>query len=157
MDVCQAVGALRQGNLPQTFPLWQLRLVVDMWDGSMMRGAADRHDILLTSKFLPIMKNSVDVILDDWLRENSSVVKSYIRGEALSRDARSATLASFLVYRSIPSLKDTHTQMEGCSSFGDFLSRTSDLGIPVRDLLRLAPVLVDSASGSLPGLLVQAP
>uniref|UniRef100_A0A672FMK0 Anaphase-promoting complex subunit 1 n=1 Tax=Salarias fasciatus TaxID=181472 RepID=A0A672FMK0_SALFA len=64
----QAVGALRRGDLLQTFPLWQLRLVVDMWDGRMMRGATNHHDTLLTSMFLPVMKNSVDVILDDWLR-----------------------------------------------------------------------------------------
>uniref|UniRef100_A0A672FSP0 Anaphase-promoting complex subunit 1 n=1 Tax=Salarias fasciatus TaxID=181472 RepID=A0A672FSP0_SALFA len=66
----QAVGALRRGDLLQTFPLWQLRLVVDMWDGRMMRGATNHHDTLLTSMFLPVMKNSVDVILDDWLRAN---------------------------------------------------------------------------------------
>lgn len=152
----QAVGALRQGDLLQTFPLWQLRLVVDMWDGRMMRGATSHNDTLLTSKFLPVMKNSVDVILDDWLRDNSSVVKSYMRGEALPRDALSVTLACFLVYRSVPSLKDTHTQTEGCSSLGDLLSRSSQLGIPLRDLLRMAPVLLGSASGSLPGLPLHA-
>ncbi|CAN9499595.1 unnamed protein product [Ophioblennius macclurei] len=153
----QAVGALRQGDLLQTFPLWQLRLVVDMWDGRMMRGASSHHDTLLTSKFLPVMKNSVDVILDDWLRDNSSAVRSYMRGEALTRDALSATLASFLVYRSIPSsLKEAHSQTEGCSSFGDLLSRSSQLGIPLRDLLRLAPVLLGPASGPLPGFPLEA-
>lgn len=36
----------------------------------------------------------------------------------------------------------------GCSSLGDLLSRSSRLGIPLRDLLRLAPALLNSASGS---------
>ncbi|KAM4592171.1 anaphase-promoting complex subunit 1 isoform 1-T1 [Odontesthes bonariensis] len=144
----QAVGALHRSDLQQTFPLWQLRLVVELWDSRMLRGPADRHDTLLTSEFLPVMKNAVDVALDDWLKDNSTVLRSYMRGEVLCRDAQSIMLACFLVYRSIPCLKNTHTQLEGCSSFGDLLSRSSQLGIPLRDLLRLTPILLDSASGS---------
>lgn len=45
--------------------------------------------------------------------ENSSVLRSYMRGEAVSKGTQSAMLASFLVYRSIPYLKNTHTQLEG--------------------------------------------
>lgn len=66
--VSQAVGALRRGDLLQTFPLWQLRLVVELWDNRLLRGAANRHDALLTSEFLPVMKNMVDVALDRWLK-----------------------------------------------------------------------------------------
>lgn len=64
----QAVGALRQGDFQQSFPLWQLRLVVELWDGRMLRGFANKHDTLLTSEFLPVMKNAVDVALDNWLK-----------------------------------------------------------------------------------------
>uniref|UniRef100_A0A4W6EXS5 Anaphase-promoting complex subunit 1 n=1 Tax=Lates calcarifer TaxID=8187 RepID=A0A4W6EXS5_LATCA len=64
----QAVGALRRGDLQQTFPLWQLRLVVELWDSRVLRGAANHHDALLTSEFLPVMKNMVDVALDSWLK-----------------------------------------------------------------------------------------
>uniref|UniRef100_A0A671WHV0 Anaphase promoting complex subunit 1 n=1 Tax=Sparus aurata TaxID=8175 RepID=A0A671WHV0_SPAAU len=53
----QAVGALRRGDLLQTFPLWQMRLVVELWDSRVLRGPANRHDTLLTSEFLPVMKN----------------------------------------------------------------------------------------------------
>ncbi|XP_041866489.1 anaphase-promoting complex subunit 1 isoform X2 [Melanotaenia boesemani] len=144
----QAVGALCRSDLQETFSLWQLRLVVEMWESRMLRGPANRHDTLLTSEFLPVMKNAVDVALDKWLRDNSSVLRSYMRGEILSKDAQSIMLACFLVYHSIPCLKNTHTQLEGCSSFGDLLSRSSQLGIPLRDLLRLAPVLLGSACGS---------
>lgn len=33
----------------------------------------------------------------------------------------------------------------GCSSLGDVLSRSRELGIPLRDLVRLGPVLLGSA------------
>lgn len=52
----------------QTFPLWQLRLVVDLWDSMVLQGPANRHDALLTSEFLPVMKNMVDVVFDSWLK-----------------------------------------------------------------------------------------
>uniref|UniRef100_A0A8P4FW56 Anaphase-promoting complex subunit 1 n=1 Tax=Dicentrarchus labrax TaxID=13489 RepID=A0A8P4FW56_DICLA len=143
----QAVSALRRGDLLQTFPLWQMRLVVELWDSRVLRGPAYSDDALLTSEFLPVMKNMVDVALDSWLKDNSSVLRSYMRGEALPKDAQSMVLACFLVYRSIPCLRNTHTQLEGCSSFGDLLSRSTQLGIPLRDLLRLVPVLLGSASG----------
>lgn len=47
------------------------------------------------------------------LPDNSSVLRSYMRGEALPKAARSVMLASFLVYRSIPSLRTTRTTLEG--------------------------------------------
>uniref|UniRef100_A0A3B3ZG24 Uncharacterized protein n=1 Tax=Periophthalmus magnuspinnatus TaxID=409849 RepID=A0A3B3ZG24_9GOBI len=75
----QAVGDLRQGALLQTFPLWQLRLVVELWDSRLLRGSESRHAALLTSEFLPVMKNMVDVILDKWLKgkEMKALVNSY--------------------------------------------------------------------------------
>uniref|UniRef100_A0A7N8Y197 Anaphase-promoting complex subunit 1 n=1 Tax=Mastacembelus armatus TaxID=205130 RepID=A0A7N8Y197_9TELE len=63
----KVVGALRQGDLLQTFPLWQLRLVVELWDSRVLQDTTNRHNALLTSEFLPIMKNMVDVALDSWL------------------------------------------------------------------------------------------
>ncbi|KAI4812434.1 hypothetical protein KUCAC02_023822 [Chaenocephalus aceratus] len=149
-EIKQAVGALRRKDLLQTFPLWQMRLVVELWDSRVQRGPNNRHDALLTSEFLPVMKNMVDVALDSWLKENSSVLRSYMRGEALPQNGQSMALACFLVYRSIPCLRNTHTQLESCSSLGDVLSRSSQLRIPLRDLLRLVPVLLGSASGAFP-------
>lgn len=66
--VAQAVRAVSRGDLLQTFPLWQLRLVVELWNSRVMHGPAKRHDALLTSEFLPVMKNMVDVALDTWLK-----------------------------------------------------------------------------------------
>ncbi|KAM9365814.1 anaphase-promoting complex subunit 1 isoform 2-T3 [Pholidichthys leucotaenia] len=158
ISIEQVVGALRQGYPQQTFPLWQLRLVVELWDSRMQKSPTNCHNTLLSSEFLPVMKNSVDVSLDNWLKDNSAVLRSYLRGEVLSRDAQSVMLACFLVYRSIPCLRNTHTQLEGCSSVGDLLSRSSQLGIPLRDLLRLVPVLLCSASGAqtMPGFPLHA-
>lgn len=52
----------------QTFPMWQLRLVVELWDSRVLRGSETRRAALLTSEFLPVMKNMVDVTLDKWLK-----------------------------------------------------------------------------------------
>ncbi|MEQ2243690.1 hypothetical protein ILYODFUR_009448 [Ilyodon furcidens] len=71
-----------------------------------------------------------------------------MRSQVLSGDARAVMLAGFLVYRSIPCFKNPNTHLEGCSSFADLLSCSSQLGIPLRDLLRLVPILLSSASGS---------
>ncbi|XP_011482572.1 anaphase-promoting complex subunit 1 isoform X2 [Oryzias latipes] len=144
----QAVTAMRHSDVQQTFPLWQLRLVIEFWDSRMLRSPGNCHDTLLTSEFLPVMKNAVDVALDSWLKENSVVVRSYMRGQVPSREAQSLMLACFLIYRSIPFLKSSHTQLEGCTSFGDLVSHGSQLGIPLRDLLRLVPILLDSPIGS---------
>ncbi len=66
--VSQAVDALRRGDLLQTFPLLQMRLVVELWDSRVLQSPANRHDALLISEFLPVMKNMVDVMLDSWLK-----------------------------------------------------------------------------------------
>lgn len=73
--VSQAVRAVSRGDLQQTFPLWQVRLVVELWNSRVMLNPADRHDALLTSEFLPVTKNMVDVALDSWLKgENGQKV-----------------------------------------------------------------------------------
>ncbi|CAF97047.1 unnamed protein product, partial [Tetraodon nigroviridis] len=140
----QAVRAVSRGDLLQTFPLWQMRLVVELWNSRVMLNPAKRHDALLTSEFLPVMKNMVDVALDSWLKGNGSVLRSYLGGGALPQSSLSAMLACFLVYRSIPCLRNTRTHLEGCRTVGELLSRSSQLGVPLRDLLRLAPVLLGS-------------
>uniref|UniRef100_A0A3B3UEI2 Anaphase-promoting complex subunit 1 n=1 Tax=Poecilia latipinna TaxID=48699 RepID=A0A3B3UEI2_9TELE len=127
----QAVGALRQGDLQQTFPLWQLRLVVELWDGRMLRGPANKHDTLLTSEFLPVMKNAVDVSLDNWLQ--AGLVSCNMRVNA------DGFVGNYSVLSCFPT---------GCNSFADLLLRSSQLGIPLRDLLRLVPILPSPASGS---------
>lgn len=84
LAVWQAVRALRRGDLPQTFSLWQLRLVVELWDSRMLRGLGDgrQRDALLTTEFLPVMKNTVDVALDDWLRGEERRRPSHLQGKS---------------------------------------------------------------------------
>lgn len=84
----QAVRALRRGDLPQTFSLWQLRLVVELWDSRMLRGLGDgrQRDALLTTEFLPVMKNTVDVALDDWLRGEGRRRPSHLQGQSRRRN-----------------------------------------------------------------------
>lgn len=59
---------MSRGDLLQTFPLWQMRLVVELWNSRVMFNPANSHNALLTSEFLPVMKNMVDVALDSWLK-----------------------------------------------------------------------------------------
>ncbi|XP_019719671.1 anaphase-promoting complex subunit 1 [Hippocampus comes] len=143
----QAVGALCRGELQHSFALWQMRLVVELWDSRLLRRPGNCRDALLSSEFLPVMKNKVDVALDSWLKDNSSALKSYICSKALPDGTRSPMLACFLVYRSVPCLRNKLTQLQGCASLGHLLSSSSQLGIPLRDLLRLAPVLLKAETG----------
>lgn len=68
LPCCQAAAAVHRGDLLDTFPLWQMRLVVELWDSRVLHGRANCHEALLTSEFLPVMKNMVDVVLDGWLK-----------------------------------------------------------------------------------------
>lgn len=98
----QAVHALRQGDLLETFPLWQLRLVVDLWDSRMLRGAANHHDALLTSEFLPVMKNMVDRALDSWLKgEDGDSAVSFLQRFCLGLDYTVVVSLSSLLEKTI--------------------------------------------------------
>lgn len=52
-----------------------MRLVVELWDSRMLHGPGNRQDALLTTEFLPVMKNMVDVALDNWIKgeENGAI------------------------------------------------------------------------------------
>uniref|UniRef100_A0A3B3C1J0 Anaphase-promoting complex subunit 1 n=1 Tax=Oryzias melastigma TaxID=30732 RepID=A0A3B3C1J0_ORYME len=148
----KAVTALRHGDLQQTFPLWQLRLVIEFWDSRMLRSSSNRHDTLLTSEFLPVMKNAVDVALDSWVKGEEGkgyhvVVRSYMRGQVLFRDAQSLMLACFLIYRSIPFLKNTRTQLEGKTSRCSELTPSPQAHSPVWTLRCSVLVLLASNFG----------
>uniref|UniRef100_A0A3Q2YK66 Anaphase promoting complex subunit 1 n=1 Tax=Hippocampus comes TaxID=109280 RepID=A0A3Q2YK66_HIPCM len=120
----QAVGALCRGELQHSFALWQMRLVVELWDSRLLRRPGNCRDALLSSEFLPVMKNKVDVALDSWLKGKKKF-------HVLALNEFNCILS--------PSL--------GCASLGHLLSSSSQLGIPLRDLLRLAPVLLKAETG----------
>uniref|UniRef100_A0A7N6BMK7 Anaphase-promoting complex subunit 1 n=1 Tax=Anabas testudineus TaxID=64144 RepID=A0A7N6BMK7_ANATE len=91
----KAVEALRRGDVLQTFPLWQLRLVVELWDRRVLQGSANRHDALLTSEFLPVMKNIVDVALDSWLKGERGKQVKYLE-ESECKQSKHAFTFMFL-------------------------------------------------------------
>uniref|UniRef100_A0A673WA52 Anaphase promoting complex subunit 1 n=1 Tax=Salmo trutta TaxID=8032 RepID=A0A673WA52_SALTR len=146
----QAVRTLEQTEMCETFALWQMRLVLELCESRVLqhrlREGAQGRGLLLSSEFLPVMKNSADGTLDRWLTDNSHVLRSYMSGQSLTEDMLSNMLACFLVYHSIPCLsKMSATHLEGSTSFPELLLKFSQLGIPVRALLRLGPLLLGTA------------
>uniref|UniRef100_A0A671SPY4 Anaphase-promoting complex subunit 1-like n=1 Tax=Sinocyclocheilus anshuiensis TaxID=1608454 RepID=A0A671SPY4_9TELE len=136
ISIDQAVRTLDRDNLCETFSLWQMKLVLELCE-SRGRG------LLLSSEFLPVMKSSADRALDRWLCDNSHVLQAYMRRQPMNNDTDVNMLACFLVYHSIPSLKNTvASDLEGCSCFPKLLLKSSQLGVPVRALLRLSPLLL---------------
>uniref|UniRef100_A0AAX7SKU4 Anaphase-promoting complex subunit 1 n=1 Tax=Astatotilapia calliptera TaxID=8154 RepID=A0AAX7SKU4_ASTCA len=119
----QAVSALRRGDLLQTFPLWQLRLVVELWDSRMQRGPANRRDTLLTSEFLPVMKNAVDATLDSWLKgeerlhvQNFSLIGSIVLFWGFLDKDTFCSFSSYIMTELFRWLrKKTTTSQQGCT------------------------------------------
>ncbi|XP_035256642.1 anaphase-promoting complex subunit 1 isoform X2 [Anguilla anguilla] len=142
----QAVKSLAQGEMTETFALGQLGLVLDVCECRVLQERMRRPEgrgLLLSSEFLPVMKCSVDNTLDRWLCDNSHVLRAYISGQAYTKDMETSMLACFLVYHSIPCLAImAGTHMEGCRTFAELLLSFSQLGVPVRSVLRLAPLLL---------------
>uniref|UniRef100_A0A4W4HBL4 Anaphase-promoting complex subunit 1 n=1 Tax=Electrophorus electricus TaxID=8005 RepID=A0A4W4HBL4_ELEEL len=135
ISIDQAVKALERADVSETFGLWQMKLVLELCE----RGGLQQKP----QELLPVMKSSADRALDCWLRDNSHVLQAYVSGQPLSEDANISMLACFLVYHSIPSSKRMATiDLEGSSSFPMFLLKFSQLGVPVRALLRLRPLLL---------------
>uniref|UniRef100_A0A673WB92 Anaphase-promoting complex subunit 1 n=1 Tax=Salmo trutta TaxID=8032 RepID=A0A673WB92_SALTR len=145
----KAVRTLEQTEMCETFALWQMRLVLELCESRVLqhrlREGAQGRGLLLSSEFLPVMKNSADGTLDRWLT-GDHVLRSYMSGQSLTEDMLSNMLACFLVYHSIPCLsKMSATHLEGSTSFPELLLKFSQLGIPVRALLRLGPLLLGTA------------
>ncbi|KAL0964539.1 hypothetical protein UPYG_G00325360 [Umbra pygmaea] len=143
----QAVQTLEQTEMCETFALWQMRLVLELCESRLLqhrqRGGPQGRGLLLSSEFLPVMKNSADGTLDAWLSENSHVLMSYMSGQALTEEILSNMLACFLVYHAIPCHnKMSATHLEGSTSFPELLLKFSQLGVPVRALLRLGPLFL---------------
>ncbi|XP_046885397.1 LOW QUALITY PROTEIN: anaphase-promoting complex subunit 1 [Hypomesus transpacificus] len=146
----QAVRSLRRGEPSETFALWQTRLVLEMCESRTLQGrvreGGQGGGALLSSEFLPVMKNTADGTLDHWLADNSEVLCAHLRNQPLAEGRQSTMLACFLVYHSIPCLRSFHhSPLEGIPSFPELLLRFSQLGVPVRALLRLSPLILGPA------------
>jgi hypothetical protein len=72
----QAVRTLEQTEMCETFALWQMRLVLELCESRVLqhrlREGAQGRGLLLSSEFLPVMKNSADGTLDRWLTGEQS-------------------------------------------------------------------------------------
>ncbi|XP_036429525.1 anaphase-promoting complex subunit 1 [Colossoma macropomum] len=155
ISIDQAVKALERGELSETFCLWQMKLVLELCESGVLQQRLrdtrrQSRGLLLSSEFLPVMKSSADRALDRWLCDNSRALQAYVSGQPTNEDADTSMLACFLVYHSIPSFrKMANTELEESSSFPELLLKFSQLGVPVRALLRLSPLLLHvGVSGS---------
>uniref|UniRef100_A0A673NPR1 Anaphase-promoting complex subunit 1-like n=1 Tax=Sinocyclocheilus rhinocerous TaxID=307959 RepID=A0A673NPR1_9TELE len=148
ISIDQAVRTLERGDLCETFSLWQMKLVLELCESRVLQQQLrdtrrQGRGLLLSSEFLPVMKSSADRALDHWLCDNSHVLQAYLRRQSMNNDTDISMLACFLVYHSIPSLKNmVASDLEGCSCFPELLLKSSQLGVPVRALLRLSPLLL---------------
>uniref|UniRef100_A0A9J7XUB0 Anaphase-promoting complex subunit 1 n=1 Tax=Cyprinus carpio carpio TaxID=630221 RepID=A0A9J7XUB0_CYPCA len=111
ISIDQAVRTLERGDLCETFSLWQMKLVLELCESRVLQQRLrdtrrQGHGLLLSSEFLPVMKSSADRALDRWLCVKGDICLSYMRGQPMNNDTDVNMLACFLVYHSIPSLKN---------------------------------------------------
>uniref|UniRef100_A0A8C1PZ75 Anaphase-promoting complex subunit 1 n=1 Tax=Cyprinus carpio TaxID=7962 RepID=A0A8C1PZ75_CYPCA len=124
ISIDQAVRTLERGDLCETFSLWQMKLVLELCESRVLQQRLrdtrrQGHGLLLSSEFLPVMKSSADRALDRWLCDNGHVLQEYMRGQPMNNDTDVNMLACFLVYHSIPSLKNM-------MPFSKFFVKTKD-------------------------------
>ncbi|KAJ7341215.1 hypothetical protein JRQ81_005067 [Phrynocephalus forsythii] len=132
----QAVRRLEKKEMTETFDLWQIKLVLEFFNSRshQERTRKNAHPgIFMNSEFLPVMKCSIDNTLDRWLQ-----------GESNSCSALDLSmLACFLVYHSVPTPGQLLAAgLEGKVSFSELLLKFKPLKMPVRALLRLAPLML---------------
>uniref|UniRef100_A0A8C1SR90 Anaphase-promoting complex subunit 1 n=1 Tax=Cyprinus carpio TaxID=7962 RepID=A0A8C1SR90_CYPCA len=112
ISIDQAVRTLERGDLCETFSLWQMKLVLELCESRVLQQQLrdtrrQGHGLLLISEFLPVMKSSADRALDRWFcGEEQDTAITYLRRQPMNNDADVNMLACFLVYHSIPSLKN---------------------------------------------------
>uniref|UniRef100_A0A8C1PZ27 Anaphase-promoting complex subunit 1 n=1 Tax=Cyprinus carpio TaxID=7962 RepID=A0A8C1PZ27_CYPCA len=111
ISIDQAVRTLERGDLCETFSLWQMKLVLELCESRVLQQRLrdtrrQGHGLLLSSEFLPVMKSSADRALDRWLCASVKGCSHYMRGQPMNNDTDVNMLACFLVYHSIPSLKN---------------------------------------------------
>ncbi|XP_069625312.1 anaphase-promoting complex subunit 1 isoform X3 [Ranitomeya imitator] len=142
----QAVRRLERRETTETFELWQIKLVLEFFSSQNLQERMKRNPnrgLFMNSEFLPVMKCTIDNTLDQWLQCGGDVsLHSYLAGQCVE-DSRLNMLSCFLVYYSVPAPKElSERRLEGSNSFSELLVKFRNLNIPVRALLRLAPLLL---------------
>uniref|UniRef100_A0A8D2LF30 Anaphase-promoting complex subunit 1 n=1 Tax=Varanus komodoensis TaxID=61221 RepID=A0A8D2LF30_VARKO len=142
----KAVRRLEKREMSETFDLWQIKLVLEFFNSRSHQERMRKNPhlgLFMNSEFLPVMKCSIDNTLDQWLQAGGDVcLHSYLSGQPTD-DSQLSMLACFLVYHSVPTLGQLVAGgLEGSASFSELLLKFKPLKMPVRGLLRLAPLLL---------------
>ncbi|XP_070590725.1 anaphase-promoting complex subunit 1 isoform X1 [Erythrolamprus reginae] len=142
----QAVRRLEKKEMSETFDLWQIKLVLEFFNSRSHQERIrknPRAGLFMNSEFLPVMKCSIDNTLDQWLQAGADIcLHSYLSGQPID-ETQLSMLACFLVYHSVPIPGQLLAGgLEGCTRFSELLLKFKLLKMPVRALLRLAPLLL---------------
>uniref|UniRef100_A0A8D0L7S2 Anaphase-promoting complex subunit 1 n=1 Tax=Sphenodon punctatus TaxID=8508 RepID=A0A8D0L7S2_SPHPU len=142
----QAVRRLERREMCETFNLWQIKLVLEFFSSRSHQERMKRNPnrgLFMNSEFLPVMKCTIDNALDQWLQAGGDVcLHSYLSGQP-TEESQLSMLACFLVYHSVPTPRQLSAGgLEGSTSFSELLLKFKSLKMPVRALLRLAPLLL---------------
>uniref|UniRef100_A0A8D1CG35 Anaphase-promoting complex subunit 1 n=1 Tax=Sus scrofa TaxID=9823 RepID=A0A8D1CG35_PIG len=142
----QAVRRLGRREMSETSELWQIKLVLEFFSSRSHQERLQNHPkrgLFMNSEFLPVVKCTIDNTLDQWLQAGGDVcVHTYLSGQPCE-ESQLSMLACFLVYHSVPAPRHLPAiGLEGSTSFAELLFKFKQLKMPVRALLRLAPLLL---------------
>uniref|UniRef100_A0A452RM12 Anaphase-promoting complex subunit 1 n=1 Tax=Ursus americanus TaxID=9643 RepID=A0A452RM12_URSAM len=142
----QAMRRLGRREMSETSELWQIKLVLEFFSSRSHQERLQNHPkrgLFMNSEFLPVVKCTIDNTLDQWLQAGGDVcVHAYLSGQ-LFEESQLSMLACFLVYHSVPAPWHLPSiGLEGSTSFAELLFKFKQLKMPVRALLRLAPLLL---------------
>ncbi|KAK7806339.1 hypothetical protein U0070_020191 [Myodes glareolus] len=141
----QAIRSLRKRDMSDTSDLWQIKLILEFFSSRshQERQQDPKRGLFMNSEFLPVVKCTIDATLDEWLQAGGdAAVHAYLSGQPVDKSQLNM-LACFLVYHSVPAPRHLPPLgLEGSTNFAELLFRFRQLKIPVRALLRLAPLLL---------------
>ncbi|XP_030051793.1 anaphase-promoting complex subunit 1 [Microcaecilia unicolor] len=142
----QAVRRLERREASETFELWQIKLVLEFFSSRSLQERMRKNPnrgLFMNSEFLPVMKCTIDNTLDQWLQGGGDIcLHSYFSEQPLE-ESELSMLACFLIYYSVPTPQQLSAEgLKGSESFSELLLKFRQMKMPVRALLRLAPVLL---------------
>ncbi|NXX64497.1 APC1 protein, partial [Spizella passerina] len=132
----QAVRRLERREMSETFELWQMKLVLEFFSSRSHQERMSRNPtrgLFMNSEFLPVMKCTIDNTLDQWLQGKDEFQS---KNPEIFPLQFYANLCSFL--HPFPLL----WMFLGSRNFSELLLKLRRLHVPVRALLRLAPLLL---------------
>lgn len=142
----QAIRRLGRREMSETSELWQIKLVLEFFSSRSHQERLQNHPkrgLFMNSEFLPVVKCTIDNTLDQWLQAGGDTcVQAYLSGQPCE-EPQLSMLACFLVYHAVPAPRHLPPLgLEGSTSFAELLFKFKQLKMPVRALLRLAPLLL---------------